>query len=113
MVKQNLHNLVNNIKEIAEQLSATSSNITPDFYAILSKMTEPEKIAEFVLSHLETKSHESQLLLECKNVDELLKGIYEELSKRVSQYLKSKNELERTHVSLLIKVNTNIIFANN
>lgn len=76
--------LINNIKEISEQLSATSSNITPDFYAILSKMTEPEKIAEFVLSHLETKSHESQLLLECKNVDELLKGIYEELSKEIS-----------------------------
>lgn len=76
--------LINNIKEISEQLSATSSNITPDFYAILSKMTEPEKIAEFVLSHLETKSHASQLLLECKNVDELLKGIYEELSKEIS-----------------------------
>lgn len=76
--------LINNIKEISEQLSATSSNITPDFNAVLSKMTEPEKIVEFVLSHLETKSHASQLLLECKTIDELLKGVYEELSKEVS-----------------------------
>ncbi|MBI2344488.1 endopeptidase La [Candidatus Dependentiae bacterium] len=76
--------LINNIKEVSEQLSLTSSNITPDFYAILSKMTEPEKIAEFVLSHLETKNNASQLLLECKNVDELLKGVYEELSKEIS-----------------------------
>lgn len=76
--------LINNIKEIAEQLSATSVNITPDFNAILAKMTEPEKIAEFVLSHLETKNDASQLLLECKNVDELLKGVYEELSKEIT-----------------------------
>jgi len=83
-ITENTQPLINNIKEVSEQLSVTSSNITPDFYAILSKMTEPEKIAEFVLSHLEPKSHASQLLLECKNVDELLKGVYEELSKEIS-----------------------------
>ncbi len=87
--------LINNIKEVTEQLSATSSSITPDFYAILSKMTEPEKIAEFVLSHLETKSHAAQLLLECKNVDDLLKGIYEELSKEIS--ISEVQERIRTH----------------
>jgi len=76
--------LINNIKEISERLSATSNNITPDFYAILSKMTDPEKIAEFVLSHLEVRSHPSQLLLECTDVDDLLRGIYEELSKEIS-----------------------------
>ncbi len=76
--------LISNIKEISERLSATSHNITPDFYAILSKMTDPEKIAEFVLSHLEVKSHPSQLLLECTEVDDLLRGIYEELSKEIS-----------------------------
>ena len=76
--------LINNIKEIAEQLSITSQTITPDFYAILTKMHDPEKIAEFVLSHLEIKNHESQMLLECKNVDDLLKGIYAELSKEIS-----------------------------
>ncbi|OGB86577.1 endopeptidase La [candidate division TM6 bacterium RIFCSPHIGHO2_12_FULL_38_8] len=76
--------LIKNIKEVAEQLSMTSQTITPDFYAILAKMHEPEKIAEFVLSHLEVKSDAAQALLECKNVDDLLKGIYEELSKEIS-----------------------------
>lgn len=76
--------LIKNIKEVAEQLSMTSQTITPDFYAILSKMNDPEKIAEFVLSHLEVKSHAAQMLLECSNVDDLLKGIYEELSKEIS-----------------------------
>lgn len=76
--------LINSIKEIAEQLSLTSQTITPDFYAILAKMHDPEKIAEFVLSHLEVKSDVAQKLLECKNFDALLKGIYGELSKEVS-----------------------------
>ena len=76
--------LIKNIKDISEQLSITSQTITPDFYAILSKMHDPEKIAEFVLSHIEVKSHASQLLLECTNIDDLLQGVYNELSKEIS-----------------------------
>lgn len=76
--------LIKNIKETAEQLSLTSQTITPDFYAILAKMQDPEKIAEFVLSHLEVSSHSAQMLLECKNVNDLLTGIYKELSKEIS-----------------------------
>lgn len=76
--------LIKNIKEVSEQLSISSQTITPDFYAVLSKMNDPEKIAEFVLSHLEIRSHASQMLLECRNVDDLLRGIYEELSKEIS-----------------------------
>jgi len=87
--------LINNIKEVAEQLSISSQTITPDFYAILSKMNDPEKIAEFVLSHLEIKSHPSQMLLECRNVDDLLRGIYEELSKEIS--ISQVQERIRTH----------------
>jgi ATP-dependent Lon protease len=83
-ITQSTQALIKNIKEIAEQLSLTSQTITPDFYAILAKMQEPEKIAEFVLSHLEVKSHASQMLLECNNVDDLLKGIYEQLCKEIS-----------------------------
>lgn len=87
--------LINNIKEVAEQLSMSSQTITPDFYAILSKMNDPEKIAEFVLSHLEIKTHPSQMLLECRNVDDLLRGIYEELSKEIS--ISQVQERIRTH----------------
>lgn len=83
-VTESTQALIKNIKDVAEQLSMTSQTITPDFYAILVKMHEPEKIAEFVLSHLEIKSHASQMLLECKSIDALLKGVYEELSKEIS-----------------------------
>lgn len=76
--------IIKNIKDISEQLSITSQTITPDFYAILFKMHDAEKIAEFVLSHLEVKSHASQMLLECTNVNDLLQGVYEELAKEIS-----------------------------
>lgn len=76
--------LIKEIKEVAEQLSVSSQTITPDFYAVLAKMNDPEKIAEFVLSHLEVRSGEAQKLLECRSVDTLLQGIYEELSKEIS-----------------------------
>ena len=76
--------IIKKIKDIVEQLSITSQTITPDFYAIMSKMSDAEKIAEFVLSHIEVKSHASQMLLECTTIDDLLKGIYEELTKEIS-----------------------------
>jgi len=81
---QSTQAIIKNIKDISEQLSITSQTITPDFYAILSKMHDAEKIAEFVLSHLEVKSHASQMLLECTSIDDLLQGVYEELAKEIS-----------------------------
>ncbi len=76
--------IVNNIKEIAEQLSMASQQLPPDFSAIISKMQDPEKIVEFILSHLEMKGDASQKLLECSTIDELLQHVYEELTQEIS-----------------------------
>lgn len=76
--------LVKNIKEISGQLSMTSQSFSPDFHTILMKMQNPEKIAEFILSHLDLETDKAQSLLEQTNLNELLQGIYQELHKEIS-----------------------------
>lgn len=76
--------LVKNIKEISGQLSMTSQSFSPDFHTILTKMQNPEKIAEFILSHLDLETVKAQDLLEQTNLNSLLEGIYQELHKEIS-----------------------------
>jgi len=76
--------LVKNIKEISGQLSMTSQSFSPDFHTILLKMQNPEKIAEFILSHLDLETVKAQELLEQTNLNNLLEGIYQELHKEIS-----------------------------
>jgi len=76
--------LVKNIKEISGQLSMTSQSFSPDFHTILTKMQNPEKIAEFILSHLDLETLKAQELLEQTNLNNLLEGIYQELDKEIS-----------------------------
>jgi ATP-dependent Lon protease len=76
--------LVKNIKEISGQLSMTSQSFSPDFHTILTKMQNPEKIAEFILSHLDLETIKAQELLEQTNLNSLLEGIYQELHKEIS-----------------------------
>ena len=76
--------LLNSIKEISEQLSMASQALPPDFAAILLKMEDPEKIVEFILSHLELKGDASQRLLECTSIDELLQEVYNELTQEIA-----------------------------
>lgn len=76
--------LVKNIKEISGQLSMTSQSFSPDFHTILTKMQNPEKIAEFILSHLDLETTKAQDLLEQTNLNSLLEGIYQELHKEIS-----------------------------
>jgi len=76
--------LIKNIKEISEQLSLSSQSFSPDFHAILSKMQNPEKIAEFILSHMELDAATGQALLEKTSLTELLDGIYQELNKEIA-----------------------------
>lgn len=76
--------LVKNIKEVSSQLSMTSQSFSPDFHSILSKMQNPEKIAEFILSHLEIETKLAQELLEQDNLNNLLEGIYKELHKEIA-----------------------------
>ncbi|MFC1843093.1 endopeptidase La [Candidatus Dependentiae bacterium] len=74
---------INNIRELAEQISTSSQTFSPDFHIILSKMSDPEKIAEFIISHLNISVQEAQDLLETAKKIEILDKIYILLSKEV------------------------------
>lgn len=76
--------LIKNIKEVSGQLSMTSQAFSPDFHTILMKMQNPEKIAEFILSHLDLETTKAQQLLEQTDLNSLLEGIYQELHKEIS-----------------------------
>ena len=43
---------IKNIKALTEKMALSGSTFSPDFHIILSKMQDPEKIADFILSHL-------------------------------------------------------------
>ncbi len=72
---------IKHIKEIAEQISASGHAVSPDFHIILSKMTDPEKIADFVLSHLNIRVDLAQELLEARTHKNLLEGLGNHLAK--------------------------------
>lgn len=74
---------IKNIKDLSERMSATGLSFSPDFHMILSKMQDPNKITDFVLSHLSLKVNESQQLLESKNDVELMEGIYNLLAREI------------------------------
>lgn len=72
-----------NIKDIAEQMTARGQAPTPDFHLILSKMHDPEKIADFILSHLHLSVEQSQKLLEAADYSAFLGELYQYLSQEV------------------------------
>lgn len=74
---------VTTIKSLAEKMSSSGHSFSPDFHVILSKMQDPEKIADFILSHITLTVEQAQTLLEKKSLQELLEGIYKQLNKEV------------------------------
>jgi len=74
---------VKNIKALTEKMSAAGQAFSPDFHMILSKMQDPEKIADFILSHLNPPIEKSQELLEMDTLSDFLGGIYQELSREL------------------------------
>ena len=64
---------IKNIKDIAEHVSASGHALSPDFHIILSKMNDPEKIADFILSHLNVRVDQAQELLEARTHRAFLK----------------------------------------
>lgn len=83
IVTEELTPHVRNIKEIAEKISSSNHSFSPDFHIILSKMNDPAKIADFILSHLNLSVEEAQNLLESPNQGEFLEGILAQLNKEV------------------------------
>ncbi|MDR3647095.1 MAG: endopeptidase La [Candidatus Babeliales bacterium] len=72
---------VKNIKDLAEKMATSGQSFSPDFHIILSKMQDPEKIADFIISHLNLSVEQSQDLLEKQTQCDLIKGIYHFLYK--------------------------------
>ncbi len=74
---------IKNIKELAEKMAAAGQSFSPDFHVILSKIQDPEKIADFVLSHLNLSVERAQELLETASQKEFLAEIYHQLSQEI------------------------------
>ncbi len=72
---------IKNIKDLAENISSLGHALSPDFHIILSKMNDAEKIADFVLSHLNLRVDQAQELLESRTHQNLLESLYRYLSK--------------------------------
>lgn len=83
MDPESLQPQIRNIKSVAEKMASTGHSFSPDFHIILSKMQDPEKIADFVLSHLNLSVEQGQRLLEVKNQQELLEAIYAHLNQEI------------------------------
>lgn len=74
---------IRNIKTLAEKMSSSGQSFSPDFHLILSKMQDPEKIADFILSHLNLSVDQAQQLLELTDLSAFLAGIYNQLNKEL------------------------------
>lgn len=72
---------IKNIKHIVEKMSLAGKGISPDFHAILAKMHDPEKIADFILSHLAMSVEVAQSLLEIEDFSTFLGELHLHLSK--------------------------------
>jgi ATP-dependent Lon protease len=80
---QELAPQIRGIKSLAEKMANAGNVFSPDFFLIISKMNDPEKIADFVLSHLNLSVAHAQVLLETVNQKDFLASIYEHLVKEM------------------------------
>jgi len=80
---QELAPQIRGIKSLAEKMANAGNSFSPDFFLIISKMNDPEKIADFVLSHLNLSVQHAQALLETTNQKEFLEAVYEHLVKEM------------------------------
>ncbi|MGC2310551.1 MAG: endopeptidase La [Candidatus Babeliaceae bacterium] len=74
---------IKNIKMLAEKMAQTGQALSPDFHLILSKMHDPEKIADFILSHLNISAEQAQKLLESSTYELFFESLYKLLAQEV------------------------------
>ncbi|MFA6527441.1 MAG: endopeptidase La [Candidatus Babeliales bacterium] len=91
-VDKQLHNLL----PVIERVSSAGRVFSPDFQAILSQIEDPERVADFILSHLSLNVTQAQALLEQDSLHKLLEGIALNLT----------GELEINNVQEAIRSNT-------
>lgn len=83
--EEQINEQLRDIKDIAEKMAASGNSFSPDFHIILSKMQDPGKICDFILSHLNLSVEKSQELLEQIYQSELLYNIKELLLKEIEE----------------------------
>jgi len=81
--KEEVQAHVKNIKALAEKMAIAGNAFSPDFHIILSKMQDPEKITDFILSHLNLGVEQAQALLETDDQVMLLESLYRLLAKEM------------------------------
>jgi ATP-dependent Lon protease len=74
---------IKNIKVLAEKMAQSGQSLSPDFHLILSKMHDPEKIADFILSHLNFSAEQAQKLLESETYEIFFESLYKLLAQEV------------------------------
>jgi ATP-dependent Lon protease len=74
---------INNIKNIAEKMASAGQFFSPDFYSIIARMQEPEKITDFVLSHLNLTVEQGQKHFEVPTMSQFLETIYQYLCREL------------------------------
>lgn len=74
---------IKNIKALSEKMAATGHTFSPDFHIILSKMQTADKIADFILSHLNLSVEQAQELLETESPKHLLEKLYNLMAKEI------------------------------
>lgn len=67
---------IKNLKGLAEEMASSGHSFSPDFHVILSKMQDPDKVVDFILSHLNLNVEQAQELLECTSKKTLLTKLY-------------------------------------
>jgi ATP-dependent Lon protease len=91
---------INNIKNVAEKMASAGQFFSPDFYSIIARMHEPEKITDFVLSHLNLNVEQGQKLLEVPTMTEFLETIYQYLCRELEVAELEEGIKNRTRESL-------------
>ncbi|MBS1987964.1 endopeptidase La [Candidatus Dependentiae bacterium] len=94
--KQKLDAQMRSLLMFIEQLASAGRMFSPDFQVILSQIEDIEKVADFILSHLNLSVVDAQNLLERENLNDLIDGICEFLN----------NELEVSNVQKKISETT-------
>ncbi|MFH1461384.1 MAG: endopeptidase La, partial [bacterium] len=63
-----------------EQLSSSGKIFGPDFQILLSQMEEPDRVAEFIISHLNINVTQAQEILEKKTITDTFESLYAQLT---------------------------------
>ncbi|MGA9530786.1 MAG: endopeptidase La [Candidatus Babeliales bacterium] len=82
---EEIERYIKEIRDLTKKIAFSEHAFSPDFHLILSKMSDHEKIADFILSHLTLDIETSQKLLETDNIVAFLECIYHHLYREIKE----------------------------